>query len=177
MILLLLGIAVVLGDQLTKEWIRGAYPLHEAHAVVPGFFDLTHVQNTGAAWGMFSGNSLALAGVALIALAALMVFRRRIFTPGWGGSVVAGLLLGGIVGNLLDRVRLGYVTDFLDFYHGTWHFPAFNVADAAITAACILHVLFTFLQSLKAAETKSGPAPEPDAAPAETTETQGESEP
>ena len=177
MIILLLGIAVVLGDQLSKEWIRAAHPLHESHAVVPGFFDLTHVQNTGAAWGMFSGNSLALALGALATLAALLVFRRRIFTPGRGGAVVAGLLTGGILGNLLDRVRLGYVTDFLDFYHGTWHFPAFNVADAAITAACILHVLFTILQSRKAEKTKPAPAPEPEAAPAEPNEPQGEKHP
>ena len=140
---LLVAILVVLLDQATKEWVRGAFSLHESLPVVPGFFHLTYIRNTGAAWGMFSGQNIALSVLALVMLVVLVLFRRKILPPGRVHRVALGLLCGGIVGNLFDRLRLDYVTDFLDFYYRDWHFPAFNVADSAICIAVAIYILGT----------------------------------
>ena len=156
---LLVAICVVLLDQASKEWVRGAFSLHESIPVLPGFFNLTYVRNTGAAWGMFSGQNVALSALALVMLAALVVFRRKILPPGRVHRVALGLLCGGIVGNLFDRLRLDYVVDFLDFFHRGWHFPAFNVADSAICVGVGIYVLGTLLAPAPAAPAPETPAP------------------
>lgn len=138
---LLVALLIVLLDQGSKEWVRDAFALHESVPVIPGFFQLTYIRNTGAAWGMFSGQNLALALLAFAMLVLLVVFRRKFLPPGRPHRVALGLLCGGIVGNLFDRLRLDYVTDFLDFYHRAWHFPAFNVADAAICIGVGIYML------------------------------------
>ena len=140
---LLVALCVVLLDQASKEWVRGAFSLHESVPVIPGFFHLTYVRNTGAAWGLFSGQNIALSALALVMLAVLVAFRRKILPPGRVHRVALGLLGGGIVGNLFDRLRLDYVVDFLDFFHRGWHFPAFNVADSAICIGVGIHLLAT----------------------------------
>ena len=127
--------------------------------MLPGFFNLTYVRNTGAAWGMFSGQNVALSALALVMLAALVVFRRKILPPGRVHRVALGLLCGGIVGNLFDRLRLDYVVDFLDFFHRGWHFPAFNVADSAICVGVAIYVLGTLLAPAPAAPAPETPAP------------------
>ena len=137
---LLVAILVVLLDQATKEWVRGAFSLHDSIPVVPGFFNLTYIRNTGAAWGMFSGQNLGLAVLAFAMLVLLVVFRRKLLPPGQPHRVALGLLCGGIAGNLFDRLRLDYVTDFLDFHVRTWHFPSFNVADSAICVGAALMI-------------------------------------
>lgn len=142
---LLVALGIVLLDQASKEWIRGAFALHESVPLVPGFFSLTYVRNTGAAWGIFSGQNLALSLLAFAMLVALVLFRRKLLPPGRPHRVALGLLCGGIVGNLFDRLRLDYVTDFLDFYVGQAHFPAFNVADSAICIGVGIYILGTFL--------------------------------
>ena len=142
---LLVALAIVLLDQASKEWVRAAFSLHESVPVLPGFFDLTHTRNTGAAWGMFSGQNLALSILAMAMLAALVLFRRNLLSPGRLHRVALGLLCGGILGNLFDRLRLDYVVDFLDFHFRGSHFPAFNVADSAICVGVGLYVLGTFL--------------------------------
>lgn len=142
---LLVALLVILLDQATKEWVRAVFSLHEKVPVIPGFFDLTYIRNTGAAWGMFSGQTWALSLLAIVMLVLLVVFRHRLMPPGLLNRVALGLLCGGIVGNLLDRLRLDYVTDFLDFYVGDWHWPAFNVADSAICIGVGLYVLGSFL--------------------------------
>lgn len=143
----LVAILVVVADQLAKEWVRAAFRLHEAVEVVPGLFNLTYVRNTGAAWGMFSGQNLALSLLAAAMLAVLVAFRNRILPAGKIRGWVLGLLCGGIAGNLIDRVRLDYVVDFLDFHAGASHFPAFNVADAAICCGVGLYLLATWLSA------------------------------
>ena len=154
---LLVALLVVLLDQATKEWVRGVFSLHESIPVLPGFFDLTYIRNTGAAWGMFSGQNIALSALALAMLAALVAFRRRILPPGRTHRVALGLLCGGIVGNLFDRLRLDYVVDFLDFHFRGAHFPAFNVADSAICVGVAIYVLGSFLAQSRPA---GGSAPE-----------------
>ena len=142
---LLVALFIILLDQASKEWVRSAFSLHESVPLIPGFFNLTYIRNTGAAWGMFSGQNLALALLALVMLVALVLFRRKLLPPGRLHRVALGLLCGGIVGNLFDRLRLDYVTDFLDFYVGQWHWPAFNIADAAICIGVGIYILGTLL--------------------------------
>ena len=156
---LLVAICVVLLDQASKEWVRGAFSLHESIPVLPGFFNLTYVRNTGAAWGMFSGQNIALSALALVMLAALVVFRRKILPPGRVHRVALGLLCGGIVGNLFDRLRLDYVVDFLDVYWRVHHFPAFNVADSAICIGVGIYVLGTLFAPAPAVPAPETPAP------------------
>ena len=142
---LLVALCVVLLDQASKEWVRGAFSLHESVPVIPGFFHLTYVRNTGAAWGLFSGQNIALSALALVMLAVLVAFRRKILPPGRVHRVALGLLCGGIVGNLFDRLRLDYVVDFLDFFVRGWHWPAFNIADSAICIGVAIYMLGTLL--------------------------------
>ncbi len=150
---LLVALCVILLDQASKEWVRGAFALHESEPVLADFFNLTYIRNTGAAWGMFSGQNIALSALALAMLVILVVFRRRILPPGRVHRVALGLLCGGIVGNLFDRLRLDYVVDFLDFHFRAWHFPAFNVADSAICIGVGIYILGTLLAK------PSGPLP------------------
>ena len=142
---LLVALCVILLDQAAKEWVRGAFALHESVPLIPGFFSLTYIRNTGAAWGMFSGQNLALSLLAFAMLVALVLFRRKILPPGKPHRVALGLLCGGIVGNLFDRLRLDYVVDYLDFYFRTSHFPAFNVADASICVGVGIYILGSLL--------------------------------
>ena len=142
---LLVALCVILLDQAAKEWVRGAFALHESVPLIPGFFSLTYIRNTGAAWGMFSGQNLALSLLAFAMLVALVLFRRKILPPGKPHRVALGLLCGGIAGNLFDRLRLDYVVDYLDFHFRTSHFPAFNVADASICVGVGIYILGTLL--------------------------------
>jgi signal peptidase II len=143
---LIVAVVVVILDQITKAMIRPAFALHQSREVIPGFLDLTRVHNTGAAFGMlnsveFPFKTVALSIVAAIALggvawyAATVPLADRLARLGIAG------VLGGAIGNLLDRARSGYVLDFVDAYWGDWHFWAFNVADAAITVGVIFMIL------------------------------------
>lgn len=168
MLPLCMAILIVVSDQLVKEWVRDAFALHEMWSIIPGVFNLTYVRNTGAAWGMFSGQNLALSLLAVVMLALLVIFRRRILPPGRLSAVALGLLCGGIVGNLLDRLRLDYVVDYLDFYWGTAHFPAFNIADAAICCGVGLYLIGSWTGhggKERAADAAAGPSPQKSETP------------
>jgi len=138
--------SVVILDQLTKAMVRPTLALHQSVEVIPGFLDLTRVHNTGAAFGMlndmdFPMKTLVLSLVALIALAGVAWYASTVpLTDRLARIGVAGVL-GGAIGNLIDRAKDGYVLDFVDAYFGTWHFWAFNVADAAITIGVIFMIL------------------------------------
>jgi signal peptidase II len=140
-----LGIAatVVVLDQATKALVKTRLPLHESVTVIPGFFDLTHVRNTGAAFGMFNSVEFAYkpAIMVLVALAALGAVAAYALTlpPGQRAARYGlVLILGGAIGNLIDRATMGYVLDFVDVYWRGFHFWAFNVADSAITVGVTL---------------------------------------
>jgi signal peptidase II len=141
--------AVVLAlDQITKWLVMKNIILGDERTVIPGFFNLTHRANTGAAWSMFTGNNFLLATVALIALVVLWVSRRHFSADRILGQLAFGLIFGGIIGNLTDRLARHAVVDFLHFYmarRGTfdvWDFPAFNVADSAIcTGVAIIFLI------------------------------------
>jgi signal peptidase II len=138
--------AVVILDQLTKAMVRPTLALHQSVEVIPGFLYLTRVHNTGAAFGMlndidFPMKTLVLSLVALVALGGVAWYASTVpLTDRLARIGVAGVL-GGAVGNLIDRAKDGYVLDFVDVYFGTWHFWAFNVADAAITIGVIAMIL------------------------------------
>jgi signal peptidase II len=147
MLVLLLGVAVAVLDQITKDRVMTVFFPGESVAIVPGSFDLVYVRNTGAAWGMFGGSNGWLALFSVLMLITIVVFRRSFLNDTITHKVAFGLMAGGIVGNLIDRVRLHYVVDFLDFYWKTHHFPAFNVADSAICIGVGLYMITAFMTS------------------------------
>ncbi len=143
--------AVVLVDQLTKLWIMANFALHEQLNIIPGFFNLIHVTNTGAAFGFLAGSKSLLrqvffVGVALMALVIMVSVYGHLKKQGKIFVYALGLIAGGAVGNLIDRLRFGSVIDFLDFFLGSYHWPAFNAADSAITFGVGLFLLGTLLQ-------------------------------
>ncbi len=146
MLVLLLGLAVVLLDQLTKQAIRSAFVYGESRPVIDGFFNLVYVRNDGAAWNFLSGHSIVLILISVAVLALLVVYRRSFLQDQLLHRILFGLMVGGIIGNLIDRIRFGWVTDFLDFEFGTYHYPSFNVADSAICIAVGLYVITNLLQ-------------------------------
>ncbi len=142
MLVLILALVVVTLDQLTKLWVRGAFIYGgEPQAVIPGCFNLVYVRNEGAAWGMLGGQMPVLIILSIVVLILLAVYHRKVLNPTIDHRIALGLMVGGICGNLIDRIRVGWVTDFLDFHIGPYHWPSFNVADSAICIAVGLYLL------------------------------------
>jgi len=135
------GLGLVVVDQITKFLVEGKMREGLEVSILPGLFSLTRVHNTGVAFGMAQGNNLLTGLLALgILIFAGWMAREWDWKKRWV-QVVAGLVAGGAVGNLIDRIRVGYVIDFLDFHYGRWSWPAFNVADAAISVGVGILVL------------------------------------
>lgn len=160
---LALSALIVALDQWTKLWIEATLELHERLPVLPGFFDLVHVQNTGIAFGLFPagrelGGTLVLTALGLAALAVVSIYFRRTSEREPLLLLSLSLVLGGAVGNLVDRILLRAVTDFLDVYVGSYHWPAFNVADSGVTVGIVLMLAHSFVPSLgnRAAGTGAG---------------------
>lgn len=141
---------VVLLDQASKLMVMKGLPLFHSIAVIPGFFNLTHIRNPGGAFGFMAGGSqglrnLLFVGVSTLAMGLIVYFYRS--TPK-SHPVLAGalaMIFGGAVGNLIDRLRFGEVVDFLDVYLGAYHWPAFNVADSAITIGVTIFIAHVVL--------------------------------
>lgn len=134
---------VVAADQASKAWVVAHFSLYQAQEVIPGLFSFTYLTNQGSAFGFLNGEhgpwrQAFFVGVALLAMLALLVFLRQMREEGRRYVVAASLIMGGAAGNLIDRLRLGAVVDFLDFYWRGHHWPAFNVADSAITVGVAL---------------------------------------
>jgi signal peptidase II len=134
---------IVVVDQATKWQVFHRIPLYDSVEVVPGFLYFTHVRNTGAAFGMFNAvdfayKAVVVAVLAGLALLALLWYARQVMHESWATRYAFVLIIAGAIGNLIDRATVGYVLDFVDVVFGTWHFWAFNVADAAITVGAIL---------------------------------------
>ena len=145
MLVLLLGLAVLILDQLTKQAIRNHLVYGESRPIIDGFFNLVYVRNDGAAWNILSGHGIILILISVSVLVLLFVYRRSFLQEQFSHRILLGLLIGGIAGNLVDRIRFGWVTDFLDFQFGSYHYPSFNVADSAICIAIGLYVLTNIL--------------------------------
>jgi signal peptidase II len=141
-------------DQFTKWLVLRSLEPGEEKVIIPGFFKFVHWGNTGAAWSLFSGNNMLLAVVAVVALLALYRTRHHFDSHTWIGQIAFGLIFGGIVGNLFDRLIHHEVVDFIRFYMiqrplSVWApselgFPAFNVADSAICTGVGLIFLITW---------------------------------
>jgi signal peptidase II len=139
------GVIVAL-DQVTKALVDDFMTLHESRTIVEGLVRLTYVQNRGAAFGILSEaglpyQSLMFSVVSLLALLAIALYAWRMPVQSRLPQTALAMVMGGAVGNLLDRARLGYVIDYVDMYWGPHHWPAFNVADSAITVGVALLVI------------------------------------
>lgn len=157
---------IVAADRLSKIWIQQAISTYDSVSVIPGWLRIIHTENPGAAFGFLAQGNPVLRSIVLIGVSALVLaFVAWALWGGgmWRGSRVSGvagfhallmrlglsLILGGAMGNLYDRVVYQTVTDFIEVYHGGWSFPAFNVADSAITIGAILLLLDLLRQSPK----------------------------
>ncbi|MFA6929504.1 MAG: signal peptidase II [Lentisphaeria bacterium] len=143
----LLSISVLILDQATKFWVLKYWPVSGKiyQEVIPGFFSLVHFQNTGAAWGILSGHTWLLGLISCLALIAMIVFFRALTESRLLLSLCYGFLIGGIAGNLYDRLFRQFVVDFLFFYFRDYRYswPAFNVADMAITCSVTVMVFYS----------------------------------
>jgi signal peptidase II len=141
-----LAAAVVAPDQAAKAWIVGTFELGTPVAVLGDLVRIWYVHNSGGLFGMFGGQAplFALASVAVIGLI-VWYHGRAVTDSGWLATLALGLLLGGAIGNLVDRVRFGYVVDFVDMGIGGWRFYTYNVADAAISTSILLLIVMAFL--------------------------------
>jgi len=147
---LVIAAAVFVLDRITKILIERNVSVWDSHHVIPGFFDIVHTKNRGAAFGMFSDGSselrsFLLIGVSLAVLFFISLLLLRPSRAGFAGSKLSivglSLVMGGAIGNIYDRIAYGMVTDFLEFYLGEYHFAAFNIADSAITVGAGLLLL------------------------------------
>lgn len=142
--------SVIVIDQLSKQHIMETMRLHESIPIGPNLFSFTYIRNPGAAFGLLAGSSNAFRMVffgltSIFALVLLGTILYRMPEREWMGRLSVSAILGGAVGNLIDRLRFGEVIDFLDVYIDSYHWPAFNVADSAITVGVIfliIHFMF-----------------------------------
>jgi len=161
---LFLSLGVLVVDQWTKWLVEVHLPHTASQPLIPGLLNLTHVKNTGVAFGLFAahgagGGSWLLVLMGLAALTAVFLYFR--FAPERNRLLLSSLALivGGAVGNLIDRLASGAVTDFVDVYVGSHHWPAFNVADSAITIGIALMIVDSFRPHHRGRE-RAGQAPE-----------------
>lgn len=153
-ILFLAGTTLIFLDQATKLHVMQSMRLHESIPIIPGFFSLTYIRNPGAAFGLLASSGATFRMIffgfaSLFALGLLSTIFYRLREDDRIGQVSIVAILGGAIGNLLDRLRYGEVIDFLDFYIGAYHWPAFNVADTAISVGVVFLVLHFGLETKK----------------------------
>ena len=140
-------VPIIVLDQLTKIIVDRTMPLHHSIPIVDGFFSLTYVRNTGAAFGIFAGSHEVfrlpfLIGVSILAIGFILVMLKRLRDDATGLVTALTFILGGAIGNLIDRVRHGEVIDFLDVYYSNYHWPAFNLADSFITVGVTITLFY-----------------------------------
>jgi len=138
-----LSLGIIFSDQIIKALVRSSVGLFESRPLIPGLVDLAHVRNEGVAFGLFNRVELPFKWVftttlALAALGGITYYARHIRPSERLARIGLSMILGGAVGNLIDRVWAGYVLDFVDVYWRDWHFWAFNVADACISIGAVL---------------------------------------
>ena len=149
-----IAVGVLVLDQLTKAWLASILDPGQSVDVLGEWLRLVHGQNTGALFGLFRDSAAGFAVVSLVVIGAILWYEARTGGSGYV-SLTLGLLLGGALGNLVDRIRLGYVVDFVDAGIGTLRFWTFNVADASISFAIVLLLAASLWPSL------AGPRPVP----------------
>lgn len=143
-----LGFLIVALDRVTKLYIRSQLSELDSIQVIPGLFRIVHTENSGAAFGMLSQSNPVLRSIVLVGISgAVLIFvassllKRTVSASAPLSRLALAFILGGAIGNLYDRIFRGMVTDFIEIYSGTWSFPAFNVADSAITIGAALMLL------------------------------------
>jgi len=147
-------VAVVSADQLTKSWVLSFFQLYESKEIIGGLFNLVYVTNAGAAFSMLADvespwRHYFFLGVGITAIIVLTIAWFRIREENKLYGVALAFICGGAVGNLIDRVQFGSVVDFLDFYLGSYHWPAFNIADSAICIGAGLYLVINILEGRK----------------------------
>jgi signal peptidase II len=140
-------VPIIVLDQLTKIIVDRTMPLHHSIPIVDGFFSLTYVRNTGAAFGIFAGSHEVfrlpfLIGVSILAIGFILTMLKRLRDDATGLVTALTFILAGAIGNLIDRVFYGEVIDFLDVYYSNYHWPAFNVADSFITIGVTITIFY-----------------------------------
>lgn len=147
------AMVVVLLDQVSKVVILAKIPLYKSIAIIPGLFNITHVHNPGGAFGFLAQNGSPwrhwiFLCASLLALAMIIYFHHQ--TPPTYPYLAMGmsLIFGGAIGNLIDRLRLGEVVDFLDFYVAAYHWPTFNIADSAVTVGVGIFIIHIVLRKM-----------------------------
>lgn len=156
--LFITALIIFVSDQITKAWIFNILPLDayfrpDSIEIVKNFFYIVHIGNEGAAWGMFSGYGQALALFAIVALVAIYLFRHSLELHRPIMQLAFGLLIGGVLGNMIDRLIHGHVIDFLDFHFPfsipyvlpDGRYPAFNIADCGIVIGVFLYIILSFI--------------------------------
>lgn len=150
---------IVAIDQITKLYIHAGWGLGESIPVIQDIFHITYVRNTGAAFGIFRdlpelGRKLFFLSMPPIAMVIILAMLRGVESKDRLQVIALSLIFGGAIGNYIDRLRFGYVVDFLDFhYKDVWTYPAFNVADAAIVVGVGMLLLIMFIRDRKAKKT------------------------
>ena len=138
---LLVAILLILLDQITKLWIVDSFRLHERKVILPGFFDLTYLENTGAGFSIFEGYGKVFFGI-LTVVALFFIVRMFLESKSHFIDFQLAIIFAGAIGNFIDRMWLGYVRDFLSFHIFGWDFPVFNVADICISVGFALLIIY-----------------------------------
>ncbi len=144
--LLAVGGTIIVLDQITKVLILHFLPLYSTMEIIPGLFNLVHARNTGGAFSIFAGANSFLrqglfVGLTLVVVTILLFAYGKLRSDDRWTRTAYAFIIGGALGNLIDRLRLGEVVDFLDCYIGSQHWPAFNIADSAITAGAMMLIV------------------------------------
>lgn len=152
--LLIVGVLALLLDQITKFWVLSniepqTYISPPPIPIIDNFLYLVHIYNTGAAWGSFSGSSFWFGVLAIVVLISIFIFRKKLELERPIMQYIMGLLIGGILGNLIDRFYHGHVIDFIDVHLPGYRWPAFNVADMSICISVGLYIILGVLDSIK----------------------------
>ena len=150
-------LAVICLDQASKFWIMHHFVLHESRVVIPDLFNLTYLTNNGAAFSILAGQPALWRQVFFLCTATAALVFIWIAQRSYGRrcrwySVALSLIAGGAIGNMIDRIRFGFVIDFLDVHVGSHHWPAFNIADSAITVGVIVFIIYNLLFDRHASE-------------------------
>jgi signal peptidase II len=144
----LLACTIAVGDQLLKRWITSpssGFQLNPPAPVIGDWFRIDLIHNGGGLFGLFQGSALGFALVTLVVVAVLVAIEVWSGWRSWLVTITLGLLLGGAIGNLIDRIRFGYVVDFADIGIGNWRFYIFNIADSAVTVSILLMLVLWFV--------------------------------
>ncbi len=142
---MLLAFTVAVSDQLLKGWVVANYKLNTPAPVLGDWLRIDFIHNAGGLFGIFQDSAHVFAIVTIIVVAVLIALEVGSGWRSWLVTITLGLLLGGAIGNFIDRIRVGYVVDFVDIGIGTWRFYIFNVADAAVTVSILLMVVIWFV--------------------------------